>query len=364
MAHYKSSLIAYAFVHFVIDFSCAFLMINSIAKGSFEIPYLFLLYNFCAFALQMPLGVIADRLKNPVIFAILGCLLLVPACFLSSVLLVCVILAGLGNAFFHIGGGTRILRHSSGKCSPLGIFIAPGALGIFLGSSSIMNSQFFILIPLILLASAALLYTADGRPSRWKVQPDLADDATQSGVLTGNSALNSLLLPSEFYSPGKIILPLGCFFLVVLLRSYTGTIMTFPWKTTTTAGILLVTAVIFGKVLGGILADRFGVIKTTILSLSLSSVLFLFSSLSPAGLTAVFLFNMTMPITLWAAADIMKKHEGFSFGMLTFALFIGYSLVTVQRSGKLFLPLLYMMLALVSMLLLTLGLFRRRSHGA
>ena len=33
---------------------------------------------------------------------------------------------------------------------------------------------------------------------------------------------------------------------------------------------------------------------------------------------------MTMPITLWAAARLMPGGKGFAFGLLTFALFLGY----------------------------------------
>ena len=107
--------------------------------------------------------------------------------------------------------------------------------------------------------------------------------------------LYEVITPLELvkWNPGKVLMPLGCFFLVVLLRSFTGTIMTFPWKSTTVTGALLVTAVILGKALGGFFADKIGVIRTTILSLSIASVLFLFSSVSIAGLIAVFLFNMT-----------------------------------------------------------------------
>ena len=37
----------------------------------------------------------------------------------------------------------------------------------------------------------------------------------------------------------------------------------------------------------------------------------------------MFLFNMTMPLTLWAAARALPGARGFSFGLLTFGLFVG-----------------------------------------
>ena len=43
-----------------------------------------------------------------------------------------------------------------------------------------------------------------------------------------------------------------------------------------------------------------------------------------AGILAVFFWNMTMPLTLWAMAGVLSGARGFSFGLLTFALFLGF----------------------------------------
>ena len=55
-----------------------------------------------------------------------------------------------------------------------------------------------------------------------------------------------------------------------------------------------------------------------------AAVLYLFSGHPNPGILAVFLFNMTMPVTLWAVAQITPGMKGFTFGLLTFGLFIGY----------------------------------------
>ncbi len=53
----------YALVHMAVDLSCAFLVYTYVLGG--EQWYLWLLlYNFCAFALQMPIGAAADRLDR------------------------------------------------------------------------------------------------------------------------------------------------------------------------------------------------------------------------------------------------------------------------------------------------------------
>ena len=56
----------------------------------------------------------------------------------------------------------------------------------------------------------------------------------------------------------------------------------------------------------------------------LSAALFLLPDVPPAGTAAVFLFNMTMPVTLWAMARLFPGAKGFSFGLLTFGLFLGF----------------------------------------
>ena len=42
------------------------------------------------------------------------------------------------------------------------------------------------------------------------------------------------------------------------------------------------------------------------------------------GLLALLLFNMSMPVTLYLLARYLPGLPGFSFGLLTFALFLGF----------------------------------------
>ena len=65
---------------------------------------------------------------------------------------------------------------------------------------------------------------------------------------------------------------------------------------------------------------------------------------------------MTMPITLWAVARVMPGAKGFTFGLLTFALFLGFLPSWMGWPSLLTGPLAYAAVALVSMGLLWLGL--------
>jgi FSR family fosmidomycin resistance protein-like MFS transporter len=79
-----------------------------------------------------------------------------------------------------------------------------------------------------------------------------------------------------------------------------------------------------GKALGGILADKFGLGWVGISSLAISAVLLGFYSSFPlCGMIGIFLFNMTMPITLVMLANTLKGREGFAFGLTTLALILG-----------------------------------------
>lgn len=92
-----------------------------------------LLYNFCAFALQMPLGLALDRVGNGKAFAAPGCLVVAASlAFRGNAPAVCLVV-GIGNALFRIGGRHDVLRRCGRRAAWLGAFVSPGAFGLFLG---------------------------------------------------------------------------------------------------------------------------------------------------------------------------------------------------------------------------------------
>lgn len=86
--------------------------------------------------------------------------------------------------------------------------------------------------------------------------------------------------------------------------------------------------------------------------LSTPSILYLASALPLPGILAVFLFNMTMPVTLWAAARVMPGAKGFAFGLMTFALFLGFLPSWLGWPSLLAGPAGYGLMALTSLALL------------
>ena len=330
----------YSATHFLVDFACAFLMFRSIA-GTPDAYLCVLIYNFCAFAMQMPLGVIADKWNRNYLFAIFGCVLVGLAYGLVHIPVAAVIVVGIGNAMFHIGGGIDVLNISEKKLCALGVFVSPGAFGIYYGAMLGKGSGFSAaFIPCALIAAAGLIFMSY---------------RAQRGTYPKNAAFSLEGIGSK-----RIFIAAACLFLVVCLRSFAGLTLNFSWTSVGHWGTALLCAVVFGKTIGGFAADRFGLIKTAFVSLGIASLLFLFPANAPAGVTALLLFNMTMPITLWAMAKIIPGAKGFAFGLLTFGLFLGFLPVYlgVKISAGLFW--LFALLAALSLGLLLTGLRKAR----
>ena len=296
----KPLLVLYSAAHFWVDLSCAFLAFRFFS-GSPDFLLCLLLYNFCTFALQMPLGIWADGLDRNGLLAAVGCGL-TAAAFLVPLALPAAVVAGVGNALFHLGGGIDVLNAGEQKAAALGVFVSPGAVGLYAGTLWGGGEQVSALVPPagLLLLGGAILWLAR---------------RTMGSLRSGNA-------PVDTEPVGGSWLPLVPLFLVVALRSWMGLGQSFPWKAQW--GLPLVLALALGKAAGGFLMDAVGPRRAAGWSLALAAVLYLFSGHAAPGLMAVFLFNMTMPMTLWAAAKLLPGAKGFAFGLLTFALFIGY----------------------------------------
>jgi len=325
----------YSITHFFVDFACAFLMFRSISGT--QAGYLcVLLYNFCAFAMQMPLGIIADRLNRNFLFAVIGCFLVGAAYGLVHIPVAAVIVIGMGNAMFHMGGGIDVLNISEQKLGALGVFVSPGAFGVYYGTMLGKGSGLsVILIPLTLIVSAGLILASH------KFKKGYPENASFSLEGIGTS---------------RTLAAAACLFLVVCLRSYVGLSLNFSWKNIGYWGTALICAVVFGKAIGGFAANRFGVVKTSFFSLGIAALLFLIPQFPLAGVTAVLLFNMTMPITLWAMAKILPGAKGFAFGLLTFGLFLGFLPVYLGVNISSNASWLFTLLVAVSLVLLRAGL--------
>ena len=329
----------YSLAHFCVDFGCAF-FIYSRFLNIWQWTLCLVLYNFCAFAMQAPLGLLCDRINKNAVMAAAGCVIVALSAFLAKYAVLACIVAGIGNAFFHLGGGIDTLNDCGDRCAKLGVFVSPGAFGIFFGTRLgktrglpylyVVGALIFVGILILLAASRS------GLLARSRNVPVSFTGIDTSGVI-----------------PAAI-----CFFLVVCLRSLAGNSMAFPWKSAGQWGLILTCGVVFGKTAGGFIAERFGAVRSTWLTLGASALLFLFADKPLAGVLAVFLFNMTMPVTLGALGRMLPGVKGFAFGILTLALFAGLVPIIIWRSLTGLPYYWYSLMALLSAALLHIG-FRK-----
>ena len=300
---------AYALCHFVVDFACVSTMLCAVSRvlgesgqGSMEVVALsILLYDIVAFTLQLPIG-IAALLSYALVGA--GVILsLVPIALLEWP---AILLLAIGNALFHSAGGLSVLNISQKHAGPSGIFIATGAIGVFLGTQSAQMGRLqiaFSLLVLLFLCALITLVVQKVNKKYWNVH-NVSFDISE---LSFNTLLAIALLS-----------------LVVALRSYAGMVMAFPWKSEMLLLVLSILGVFAGKALGGVVADRIGFRTTAIFSLIVAATLFVPSWEIPVmGLLGVFFFNFTMSITLASLANILPNAKGTAFGLASFSLAVG-----------------------------------------
>ena len=310
---------AFALCHFVVDFACVSTMLCAVSRvlgesgqGSMEVVALsILLYDIVAFTLQLPIGIALDQLDKNSYAALLSYALVCAGVILSLVPIAllewsAILLLAIGNALFHSAGGLSVLNISQKHAGPSGIFIATGAIGVFLGTQSAQMGRLqiaFSLLVLLFLCALITLVVQKVNKKYWNVH-NVSFDISE---LSFNTLLAIVLLS-----------------LVVALRSYAGMVTAFPWKSEMLLLVLSILGVFAGKALGGVVADRIGFRTTAIFSLIAAATLFVPSWEIPVlGLLGVFFFNFTMSITLASLANILPNAKGTAFGLASFSLAVG-----------------------------------------
>lgn len=310
---------AFALCHFVVDFACVSTMLCAVSRvlgesgqGSMEVVALsILLYDIVAFTLQLPIGIALDQLDKNSYAALLSYALVGAGVILSLVPIAllewpAILLLAIGNALFHSAGGLSVLNISQKHAGPSGIFIATGAIGVFLGTQSAQMGRLqiaFSLLVLLFLCASITRVVQKVNKKYWNIH-------------------NVPFAIPEFSSRTLLAIFLLCF--VVALRSYTGIVMAFPWKSEMLLLALSILGVFAGKALGGMVADRIGFRTTATFSLIVAATLFAPSwEISVMGLLGVFFFNFTMSITLASLANILPNAKGTAFGLASFSLAVG-----------------------------------------
>jgi len=336
----KWNLPVYTVMHFLVDLSCIFYLMGMVyvqLPGPQMRVYAAVLYNACAFALPMLLGLAADLTGHNALVSLLGCAMIVITYLANPSPWAAAVVIGTGNGLFHIGGGRQVLQDSdhagTSRFAPAGIFISSGALGVFLGRFLSGNFRHWTFTALWILLALCVLILGYAAFRQWS-------EKTRS-TLSRQKVRPTLLAVSLLI------------FLVVVIRSYYGFIAVYSWNHGFLTGLLFTLCIVAGKFTGGILADRLGVKTVTILSLAGAGILALWADKIPViGCISIALFNMTMPLTLTLLADVWKALPGFAFGTLMMALFLGTLPVMVWKVTWLASPAGQLGLCLISLCLL------------
>ena len=281
--------------HLLVDGLCAAVLFGPVrdAGGAVE---LILLYNTLAFSTQCLVGLWADKLKKqgPASALSMALVVLGFALPLRPILRVC--LVGAGNSLFHVAGGVMTLQRSGGRAGKLGVFVAPGAVGLSLGTLwPRLGKLFAVLLSLCALAAIPLENRTPERP-----RPE-----------------------ARTVPPVSLAVPL-LLALAVAVRAMGGAAVSFPWKEGTALTLVLTGCVFAGKTAGGFLCDRVGSERTALLSMVPAAVLVAFCARwAVPSLAGQLLLNLSMPVTLWLMYRAMPDQPGFSFGLAASALWPG-----------------------------------------
>lgn len=263
-----------------------------------------LAYDVLAFAGQVPLGWLVDRLAMRRGAALLGVVLAAAGLLVGDRAgYAVVLLAGAGNALFHLGAGAMVLAGGREKAAPAGVFVGPGALGLGIG---LLLGRRFVTVPvwpwLFALAAAVVVVLAVS------VRESPADEPE----------------PMPKLHPTTLLALATLLCLSVAVRSLVGTVGCDACDRTLFLAIAVPCSGCLGKMVGGFLADRFGWIDLSMVALLAAAPLLAFSGGDLwLALPGLLLFQMTMPVTLVAMLRLMPSRPALAFGLPCLALIAG-----------------------------------------
>jgi len=337
----------FSLTHLVVDFACFFVLFSAFFAGMDE-AYLisggFLLYNAVAFALQVPIGYLADKVRfSHGFFAITGCMLVLLGVILPVNPWIKLSLCALGNAAFHVGGGIDSLVFARGRYARSGIFISFGSLGVALGT---LSGKGELLSPALVAAMLGVCILLMLRFCLLNKQPYEAPFA----------------FPPAVIKTGELVIYL-CM-LAIVMRAVVGAYTPIPWKSTVFLSLLPAFMVFGGKFCGGLLADRLGARRVAAVSLLISAPLLAFGNgeivLCCIGL---FLFNVTTAVTLCVLVSRLPNNPGLGFGLTTLALFVGTAFSFFFVMSELLRPLLICAMIIIAIGCIMVTTMNKRSES-
>lgn len=306
-------------LHLLVDgvcVCCLYLMAASLSASC--LVGIFLTYNILAFLTQPLTGLWADTTERRHWMLLAAVLLLTLAVLATSVVVslglsamgatVVAILLGMGNSLFHVWGGKQVAVTTGNDMRALGAFVSTGAFGLALGYVFFSWTLLYVaLLSICVLSTACVQTDVTASPTE---PTDKPAERPFGSMLTGVSLLVLML--------------------VVMLRSFVGE--TFTGEVSKASGLVLLLGFLsmLGKMAGGWIARRLGIVRTLVLVVLLAAVCLVFRDCGLATvLVGLFAVNCTMPVTLYLANAVLPRREGLAFGLLAAALIPGYLLAVL-----------------------------------
>ena len=304
-----------ALLHFLVDGLCLCCLYLIAFPFSFpRLTGIFVVYNVLAFLTQPLTGLLADRMRERHWMLLAAVVLLLAAVMTVTFGLpfagyLAPVLLGLGNSLFHVWGGKQVVLKAGNDMRALGLFVSTGAFGLAVAMVFFSLSLLYIfLLALCLLAVAYL---------KLEHNDERAGDAVQDTPWSSRVRQSRWLL----------LLVVVAF---VMFRSFMGESFASHIVKDNMVVLLVGLTAMLGKMAGGWLARRIGVLLTLVAVLVVvSGCLLCRSSERAVMLTGLFAVNCTMPVTLYWANGLLKGREGLAFGLLAAALIPGYLLSTL-----------------------------------
>ena len=293
-------------VHGLVDAACAFVLFRDLALSPVSdvtFSVWVALYDVLAFVGQVPLGLMTDRLGARRSSALCGVVLVAAAVLIApAVPMVAAVVAGLGNALYHVGGGAHILATSGGRAAEIGVFVGPGSVGLALGITA-GHSDLRLRVPMLLALAIG----------GWLVGRIVVDASETSPRSSGRG-----LSPLGHFALGLVLL-------AVASRALLGDALVAEARLHSPGLVLgLAFAACFGKGMGGLIGDRFGWGTTAAIALGSAALLLAAApNAALAVMAAACLGQMTMPLTLKAVHDALVARPAFAFGLASAVLLVG-----------------------------------------
>jgi len=338
MEFYKAKLVMAMIGHLAVDGVCVaslYLATSDLALAALSV----IIYDVIAFALQPVLGVFRDLSGKSIWFLVTGLTIAGVAGLLPLGAALAAVVLGIANSIAHIGGIGITVSGANNRFTPLGLYVSTGSIGV--GMATVWPGSYVYLAVLALgVAGGFVAIRLHG--------------VTDAVVISDHERENTFAVKSLW---------LGLVGAVVFARGLAGSLIAPEFALSLELVFFSFVAVFLGKALGGIVADRIGVIWAALLGL-LPSVfgLVLFPDSMVLYFLSLCLFNFTMPITLGLAIRSVKGLPAFAFGLTAALLFAGTFVGSALEQGEMVQKMIVTGIILLSALAIANVAFRQKQH--